>query len=310
MKKITIWKQLGLGLLFACGLQGAQAQQDPQYTQYMYNTNLVNPAYAGSRDMMSIFGMYRTQWVGLDGAPQTSTVSLDTPLGDSKMGLGASFINDRLGAMDENTIAIDLSYTIDLSRTLKLGFGIKGSANLLNVDYTKLDRYNPNDVKFQENINSQFTPNLGAGLYLYSDRTYFGFSVPNFLETDRYDDNEVTLMKQKMTYYFIGGHVFDLSHNVKFKPAFLAKATAGAPVQVDLTANFMFSEKLVVGAAYRWDAAFSGLVGFQLTDGLFVGYSYDAETTKLANYNSGSHEVFLRFDLLNRHNRISSPRFF
>lgn len=310
MKKITIWKQLGLGLLFACGLQGAQAQQDPQYTQYMYNTNLVNPAYAGSRDMMSIFGMYRTQWVGLDGAPQTSTVSLDTPLGDSKMGLGASFINDRLGAMDENTIAIDLSYTIDLSRTLKLGFGIKGSANLLNVDYTKLDRYNPNDVKFQENINSQFTPNLGAGLYLYSDKTYFGFSVPNFLETDRYDDNEVTLMKQKMTYYFIGGHVFDLSHNVKFKPAFLAKATAGAPVQVDLTANFMFSEKLVVGAAYRWDAAFSGLVGFQLTDGLFVGYSYDAETTKLANYNSGSHEVFLRFDLLNRHNRISSPRFF
>lgn len=310
MKKITIWKQLGLGLLFACGLQGAQAQQDPQYTQYMYNTNLVNPAYAGSRDMMSIFGMYRTQWVGLDGAPQTSTVSLDTPLGDSKMGLGASFINDRLGAMDENTIAIDLSYTIDLNRTLKLGFGIKGSANLLNVDYTKLDRYNPNDVKFQENINSQFTPNLGAGLYLYSDRTYFGFSVPNFLETDRYDDNEVTLMKQKMTYYFIGGHVFDLSHNVKFKPAFLAKATAGAPVQVDLTANFMFSEKLVVGAAYRWDAAFSGLVGFQLTDGLFVGYSYDAETTKLANYNSGSHEVFLRFDLLNRHNRISSPRFF
>ena len=309
MKKITIWKQLGLGLLFACGLQGAQAQQDPQYTQYMYNTNLVNPAYAGSRDMMSIFGMYRTPWVGLDGAPQTSTVSLDTPLGDSKMGLGASFINDRLGAMDENTIAIHLSYTIDLSRTLKLGFGIKGSANLLNVDYTRLDRYNPNDVKFQENINSQFTPNLGAGLYLYSDRTYFGFSVPNFLETDRYDDNEVTLMKQKMTYYFIGGHVFDLSHNVKFKPAFLAKATAGAPVQVDLTANFMFSEKLVVGAAYRWDAAFSGLVGFQLTDGLFVGYSYDAETTKLANYNSGSHEVFLRFDLLNRHNRISSPRF-
>ena len=254
--------------------------------------------------------MYRTQWVGLDGAPQTSTVSLDTPLGDSKMGLGASFINDRLGAMDENTIAIDLSYTIDLSRTLKLGFGIKGSANLLNVDYTKLDRYNPNDVKFQENINSQFTPNLGAGLYLYSDRTYFGFSVPNFLETDRYDDNEVTLMKQKMTYYFIGGHVFDLSHNVKFKPAFLAKATAGAPVQVDLTANFMFSEKLVVGAAYRWDAAFSGLVGFQLTDGLFVGYSYDAETTKLAHYNSGSHEIFMRFELFNRYNRINTPRFF
>ena len=310
MKKITIWKQLCLGLILACGIQTAHAQQDPQYTQYMYNTNLVNPAYAGSRDMMSIFGLYRTQWVGLDGAPQTSTIALDTPLGDSKMGLGASFTNDRLGAMDENTIALDLSYTIDLSRSLKLGFGVKASANLLNVDYTKLDRYNPNDVKFQENISNQFNPNIGAGLYLYSDKTYFGFSIPNFLETDRYDDNEVVLMKQKMTYYFIGGHVFDLSPSLKFKPAFLAKAVAGAPLQVDLTANFMISDKFVIGGAYRWDAAFSGLVGFQVTDGLFVGYSYDAETTKLANYNSGSHEVFLRFDLLNRYNKVSSPRFF
>lgn len=310
MKEIIIWKQLCLGLIMICGVQAVYAQQDPQYTQYMYNTNLVNPAYAGSRDMMRIFGMYRTQWVGLDGAPQTTTIALDTPLGDSRMGLGATFVNDRLGAMDENTIALDLSYTIDLDATFKLGFGLKASANLLNVDYTKLDRYNANDEKFQENISNQFNPNLGAGAYLYSDKTYFGISVPNFLETDRYNDNDIVLMKQKMSFYFIGGHVFDLNPNLKFKPAFLVKAVSGAPVQVDLTANFMLSEKFVIGGAYRWDAAFSGLVGFQVSDGLFIGYSYDAETTKLAHYNSGSHEVFLRFEFLNRHSKITSPRFF
>lgn len=302
--------KLCLGLILACGMHTVQAQQDPQYTQYMYNTIQVNPAYAGSRGVMSIFGLYRTQWVGLEGAPKTAAFSVNTPLGDSKLGLGVSFLNDRLGAMDENNISIDLSYTIDVSESYKLGFGVKGTANLLNVDYTKLNRYNPNDPMFATNVENQFSPNIGAGLYVYSEKTYFGFSVPNFLESDRYDDNEYATMKQKMTYYFIGGHVFDLSPSLKFKPAFLAKAVSGAPLQVDLTANFMINEKFVIGGAYRWDAAFSGLVGFQISDGLFVGYSYDAETTKLANYNSGSHEVFLRFELFNRYNRITSPRFF
>lgn len=302
--------KLCLGLILACGIHTVQAQQDPQYTQYMYNTIQVNPAYAGSRGVMSVFGLYRTQWVGLEGAPKTAAFSVNTPLGDSKLGLGVSFLNDRLGAMDENNISIDLSYTIDVSESYKLGFGVKGTANLLNVDYTKLNRYNPNDPMFATNVENQFSPNIGAGLYVYSEKTYFGFSVPNFLESDRYDDNEYATMKQKMTYYFIGGHVFDLSPSLKFKPAFLAKAVSGAPLQVDLTANFMINEKFVIGGAYRWDAAFSGLVGFQISDGLFVGYSYDAETTKLANYNSGSHEVFLRFELFNRYNRITSPRFF
>lgn len=302
--------KLCLGLILACGIHTVQAQQDPQYTQYMYNTIQVNPAYAGSRGVMSVFGLYRTQWVGLEGAPKTAAFSVNTPLGDSKLGLGVSFLNDRLGAMDENNISIDLSYTIDVSESYKLGFGVKGTANLLNVDYTKLNRYNPNDPMFATNVENQFSPNIGAGLYVYSEKTYFGFSIPNFLESDRYDDNEYATMKQKMTYYFIGGHVFDLSPSLKFKPAFLAKAVSGAPLQVDLTANFMINEKFVIGGAYRWDAAFSGLVGFQISDGLFLGYSYDAETTKLANYNSGSHEVFLRFELFNRYNRITSPRFF
>lgn len=311
MKKTTnILKTLSLGLfLILCGTT-VFAQQDPQYTQYMYNTNAVNPAYAGSRGVMSVFGLYRTQWVGLDGAPKTANVSMNTPIGDSRVGLGVSFTNDQLGAMDENNISIDVSYTVDVSDAFKLSFGLKGTANLLNVDYTKLNVYNPNDVLFQENIANQFSPNIGAGLYLHSDKTYFGFSVPYFLETDRYDDNEISTMKQKMNIYFIGGYVFDLSPILKFKPAFLAKAITGAPLQVDVTANFLVHEKFTIGAAYRWDASFSGLVGFQVSDGLFVGYSYDAETTKLAHYNSGSHEVFLRFELFNKFSRVTSPRFF
>lgn len=310
MKLNNLLKTVGIGLFFLSGFQHLYAQQDPQYTQYMYNTVQINPAYAGSRGVMSVFGLYRTQWVGLDGAPKTANVSINTPLGDSKVGLGVSFNNDQIGAMDENNISIDLSYTIDLSQRFKLSFGVKGTANLLNVDYTKLNIYNPNDVQFQENIDNQFSPNIGAGLYLHSDRTYFGFSVPNFLTTDRYEDNTVSTMKQKMNFYLIGGHVFDLSPSLKFKPAFLAKAVAGAPLQVDVTANFLILEKFTVGAAYRWDASVSGLVGFQVTDGLFIGYTYDTDTTKLAHYNSGSHEIFMRFELFSRFNRITSPRFF
>lgn len=310
MKIKNIIRGLILGIVFLIFTTKALAQQDPQYTQYMYNTVQVNPAYAGSRGAMSIFGMYRTQWVGLDGAPKTANISMHTPLNNSRLGLGVSFNNDQIGVMVENNLAVDVSYSIPMNANWNFSFGVKASANLLNVEYDRLNIYNPNDILFANNIENQFTPNIGAGLYVHSDKTYFGFSVPQFLETTRYDDNAISTMKQKMNFYLIGGHVFDLSPSMKFKPAFLVKAVAGTPLQADISANFMWNDKLVVGGAYRFDAAFSALVGFQVQDGLFVGYSYDAETTRLARYNSGSHELFLRFELFNRYNRITSPRFF
>ncbi len=306
MKRLKI-----IGALLALVSFSAHAQQDAQFTQYMYNTVNINPAYAGSRGALSIFGLHRSQWVGLDGAPQTNAFSVNTPLGESKLGLGVSFVNDKLGIMDENTISVDLSYTLDLNnRGSKLSFGMKGSANLLNVEYSKLLTYNPNDPNFQKDIDSQFTPNIGAGLYWHTNKSYLGFSVPNFLETTRYDDNIQSTMQQRLNYYFMGGHVFELNPTLKFKPAFLLKAVNGAPLQADLTANFLINDKFTVGGAYRWDAAWSALVGFQVTDGLFIGYSYDGETTKLANYSNGSHEVFLRFELFNKYRRVNSPRFF
>lgn len=291
------------------------AQQDAQFTQYMYNTININPAYAGSRGVLSAFLLHRTQWVGLDGAPVTNTFSVNTPINGTNIGLGLGIINDRIGPSDENNIAVDLSYSIPTSETYKLSFGIKGTANLLNVDFTKLNIYTPADARFQNNIDNKFSPNVGAGIYFHSENTYFGLSVPNFLETKHFDGTagvnaDSFIASERMHYYFIAGHVFDLTGSIKFKPSLLTKMVAGAPLQVDVSGNFLINEKFVVGVAYRWSAAMSAMVGFQASDSWYIGYGYDLETTNLANYNSGSHEIFLRYELFNKVDKIISPRFF
>jgi len=285
------------------------AQQDAQYTQYMYNTININPAYAGSRGVMSVFGLHRTQWVGLDGAPTTNTFSLNTPISNSNLGVGFSLVNDRIGPTSDNTISADISYTIPMNEVYKLSFGVKASGNIFNLDTDKLDPAQANDPNLQ-NFNNEFSPNFGAGVYLHSDKLYLGLSVPNFLQDSKYNDNEVAVFQERMNFYFIGGYVFDVSPSIKFKPAFLTKMVAGSPLQVDASANFLFFDKFMLGGAYRWDAAVSALAGFQVTDGLFIGYSYDMETTNLRRYNSGSHEVFLRFELFNKVSKMVSPRFF
>jgi type IX secretion system PorP/SprF family membrane protein len=297
-------------LLFALMFTGvlSYAQQDAQFTQYMYNTINVNPAYAGSRGALSMFALHRTQWVGLDGAPVTNTVSINTPLNGSNLGLGVSLINDKIGPTTENAISADLSYTIQTSEIWKLSFGIKATANLFDLDASKLNPVDATDPSLQ-NYN-KFSPNIGAGIYLHSDKAYVGFSVPNFIETNRYDDNEVAIFKEKMSYYLIAGYVFDLTNTVKFKPALMTKMIEGAPLQMDVSGNFLFNDKFMVGLAYRWSASVSAMVGFQVTDGLYIGYGYDKETTNLDNYNSGSHEIFLRYELFNNIKKITTPRFF
>jgi type IX secretion system PorP/SprF family membrane protein len=284
------------------------AQQDAQFTQYMYNTINVNPAYAGSRGAMSIFALHRTQWVGLDGAPTTNAVSINTPLNNSRLGLGVSVINDKIGPTHENTISADLSYTVPTSETFKLSFGIKATANLFDLDVSRLSPKQAGDLTLQSF--NKFTPNIGAGVYLHSDKAYIGLSIPNFIETNRYDDNDVRIFKEKINYYLIAGYVFDLNSSIKFKPALLTKMVEGAPLQVDLSANFLFNDKFMIGAAYRVSAAMSGMVGFQVSDGMYIGYAYDLETTNLDNYNSGSHEIFLRYEIFKNNKKITTPRFF
>lgn len=286
----------------------SSAQQDAQYTQYMYNTINVNPAYAGSRGVLSVFGLHRTQWLGLDGAPVTNAFSINAPLGDSNLGAGLSFVNDRIGPTNENMVSADISYFIATSENFKLAFGLKGTANFFNLNVNKLLARNPADLSYQ-NVSS-FSPNFGAGIYLYSNKKYFGISIPSLLQTNRYADNSVSVNKERFNLYVIGGQVFNLSSEIKLKPAFLIKATQGAPLQTDLSANFMFSDKLVLGGAYRWRAAVSLMTGFQVNESFYIGYGYDLETTRLQNYNSGSHEIFLRYEHFRRVKRIVSPRFF
>ncbi|PXY43325.1 PorP/SprF family type IX secretion system membrane protein [Flavobacterium hydrophilum] len=287
------------------------AQQDSQYTQYMYNTINVNPAYAGSRGVLSIFGLHRSQWIGLDGAPTTNTLSVNTPLNRESLGLGVSVVNDRIGPTNETTVSTDLSYTIHTSESFKLSFGIKATANLFNLDVNKLDVKDQGDTQFQ-NMDGKFSPNIGAGIYWHSDKAYLGLSVPNFIETNRYNNEDVAIFKERINYYFIAGYVFTLDdlEYIKFKPALLTKLVQGAPLQVDVSGNFMFNDKFVVGVGYRWSASVSAMAGFQVTEGLYIGYGYDHETTRLQKFNSGSHEVFLRFDLFNSYRSITSPRFF
>jgi type IX secretion system PorP/SprF family membrane protein len=286
------------------------AQQDAQFTQYMYNTIHVNPAYAGSRGVMSVFAVYRDQWLGIEGAPTTKAASLHSPIHNSRVGFGISLSKDEIGISDRKTISTDFSYTINTTQNYKLSFGIKGSASLLNVDYSLLNKYDKNDPKFQNNIDNQFSPNIGAGVYYHSNKLYAGFSIPFILETKHFDDNATSVAKDALHFYFTSGYVFDISETTKFKPAFLIKSVKGAPLQADVTANFMFFDKFVLGAAWRWNAAASALAGFQIDSNWFVGYTYDSETTKLANYNSGSHEIFLRYEFKEKQEKIISPRFF
>jgi len=301
-------KKLALLLLF-CSVAGF-AQQDAQYTQYMHNTITINPAYAGSRGLMSIFGLYRTQWVGLDGAPETSTLSLNTPVSNN-LGLGFSLVNDKIGPTNENNFSADISYSIQTSAEAKLSFGIKGSANIFSLDPSKLTMEHQGDPMFS-NFKNKFTPNVGAGIYYHSDRGYVGLSVPNFIQTNRYDDNDYAIYKEQINYYLIAGYVFNLDkyEMIKFKPAAMAKMIEGSPLQLDLSANFLFNDKFSAGVSYRWSAALSAMAGFQVTKGMYIGYAYDRETTRLNNYNSGSHEIFLRFEFMKGYSRITSPRFF
>ncbi|MFT5752009.1 MAG: type IX secretion system PorP/SprF family membrane protein [Flavobacteriales bacterium] len=293
-----------------------QAQQDPQYTQYMYNTVAINPAYAGNRGVTSIVGLHRSQWVGLDGAPRTQSLSVHSPIGEGKVGLGLSIVNDALGPADETYIGIDFSYTIDTSDKGKLSFGLKGGGHILDVDFTKLNLFNPGDPSFARNIDNKFSPVIGAGLYYHTDNLYFGLSVPNLLQTNHFESGvnnaESFIAEERIHYYGILGYTFDLSENLKFKPSTLVKAVTGAPLQVDLSANVLMYKKLHAGIAYRWSAALSAMVGFQVSDSMLIGLAYDRESTDLGDvsYNDGSFEVFFRFELFKEYDRMLTPRFF
>ena len=306
-------------LLVFIFLESVNAQQDAQYTQYMFNTMSVNPAYAGSRGQLSIAALYRSQWVGLDGAPKSQTLNLHSPIRNSQLGYGISIVNDEIGdgVVQETYFDAVLSYTIDVSLEGKLSFGLKAGGNLLNLDFQGLRNFDVEPVSV-DNIENKFSPNVGVGIYYHTNAFYAGLSAPNLLQTDHFDNNSRDansvqfLSKERINFYLITGYVFDIGGNTKFKPALLTKVVGGAPLQVDFSGSFLFHDKFSIGAAYRWDAAVSAMFGFQISEQLMLGLAYDKETTDLGGtqFNDGSFEVFLRFELVKSFKQLVSPRFF
>lgn len=315
---MKLYYRLSYLILLLCSTM-SYGQQDAQYTQYMYNTVSVNPAYAGTRGVLSVVGLHRSQWVGLDGAPRTQTLAIHSPIGLGRVGLGGSVVHDEIGPSQESYFTADFSYTIPTSVEGKLSFGLKAGGRLLDVDFSKLSLDDNTDERFQNNIRNQFSPTVGIGFYYRTQKLYLGLSVPNLLETDHFDTTNANvgsstefLAKERINYYLIGGYTFQLNDDVAFKPAILTKLVFGAPLQVDLSGNFLLYEKLTLGVAYRLSAAFSGLVGFQVSDSTFIGFAYDRETTELGNtkFNDGSFELTMRFEMFKKYNRLLTPRFF
>jgi len=297
-----------ISILFVC-LGTSHAQQLPQFTQYMYNTISINPAYAGSRDGLSLTALNRNQWAGIDGGPRTQTLSIHSPLRNEKVGLGLSVINDKAGYENYTYIYGDFSYTINVSDATTLSFGIKGGFSYYNLDEDLFSE--PSvlaDPFFSDNFN-KWTPNVGAGLYLSAQDWYIGLSAPKLINNDNNEFNQYVALEQ-VHYYLTWGYVFDLSETWKLRPTALVKATGGAPLSFDMNGAMIYDEKLYLGATYRVDDAIGAFIDFQIFEPLRIGYAYEYTISDLRPYSNGSHEILLIYELRYKNTKYKSPRFF
>ena len=288
------------------------AQQDPQFTQYMFNMLPLNPAYAGSAERVSIKALSRHQWVGFDGAPTTQTITIHSPVWHESLAIGGTLMRDSHGPVTQYTFMADVAYRIFMGDS-KLAFGLQGGLNLLQGEFGTLNPLDPGDQVFQQSVNSKADPQFGFGVMYYSDRGYIGLSAPKLLNTEFFETDSLAFISepgQKPHYLLSGGYVFDLGVYHKFKPTFLVKAVEGAPVSFDLSANFLFFEKFWLGAMYRHTDAVGLLAQYHLTNDLSVGYAYDYPLSTLRNYSGGSHEIMIGFEFGNKVKGVRSPRYF
>ncbi len=329
MPNIMGSKTYGLFVIMFFGIMTfCKAQKEPQYTQYMYNIGSFNPAYAGTVESPEVSGLYRAQWVDIPGAPTTMRFGANVPLTNERMGIGLNVVLDELGPSKQTYANLSYSYQIDVSDITKLSFGMVAGGSFLSLDYSEGSFVDPSDPAIVGDNFSNFYPTVGAGLFLYEEDWYLGASVPNFLTNGLYNDEVTTIVEDNMQFNFIGGYVFQLSDRTKFKPAFLLNYLQGAPVNVNLSANFQFIDAFTIGGSYRFDNAVSGLAGVQISNTLFIGYTYDYNTNGLGDYSGGSHEAILKFyigregptrgprtkgkdkKLKGKPKQIDSPRFF
>jgi type IX secretion system PorP/SprF family membrane protein len=306
MKKIYFIAILALSMF-----THVQAQQDPHYTQYMYNMSVINPAYAGSKESVSGGLLYRKQWVEIDDAPTTATFFINSPVGKN-VGLGLSVISDKIGPVEENNFYGDFSYTLNLGGEHRLAFGLKAGMTMHKIDFNSIYQTLPDlgdDVFGQGNPSTTFF-NFGSGVFYYTNKYYIAFSVPNMLKANYLDFEGRKYGSEQLHYFLTGGYVFDLNPNLKFKPSTMVKSSLNAPVSVDVSANFMMYDKLELGATYRLEDSFGAMVNFAVSPSLRIGYAYDHIVSDLNVVTPASHEVMLLFDL-NFPTKVSqSPRYF
>ncbi|MEO6729204.1 MAG: type IX secretion system membrane protein PorP/SprF [Candidatus Dojkabacteria bacterium] len=310
MKKHTYKIITLLFLLSVC--KESVAQQEAMYTQYMFNSLAINPAYAGSRNVISATALYRNQWTGIDGAPKTSTFTIDAPIKDKTIGIGLQVFNDKLGITTTNGLVISSAYRIRMEKGT-LSFGLQGSMSNFKLDFASvnLDELGGTyDPAFSQNVNAmQF--NFGTGIYYNSDKFYIGASVPQ-LFPNRLSNSAVTSneAKQRMHLFISTGYVFTVNEDVKFKPSLLFKGVQGAPIEGDINASFWLKDVIGLGVQYRTNADISGLIEVQASQQIRIGYAYDHSVTKLRNFNSGSHEIMLRYEFGFVKDKVISPRYF
>lgn len=291
------------------------AQQSPMYTHYMYNTLVINPGYAGSRDALTITGLHRSQWVDFKGAPITQTITMHTPLRNEHIGIGLSVMNDRIGPTNNTSIVADFAYIMNLNKKSKLSLGLSGGANIFQARLGTLQLDQQSDPSFQNNVSNHITPNFGFGAYYYRERFYAGISTPNLLQNNysvQLSEGNTAIGKEQRHFFLIAGTVLNLNQHLAFKPTTLIKVTGAAPVQADITASFIIKSRLLLGIMYRTGDAAGALVGFDITKQFHLGYSYDwSFGLKTPTYNKGSHELMLRYDFIFSSKRqIHSPRYF
>ncbi|MCC6600139.1 MAG: type IX secretion system membrane protein PorP/SprF [Crocinitomicaceae bacterium] len=288
-----------------------RAQQEPMFSQYMFNTLSINPAYAGSADRVSITAIHRSQWVKFEGAPVTQTITAHSPLRKESISIGGTIVNDQHGPVKETAIFGDVSYRIFMDKS-RLAFGLKAGLNLFSANLLDLNPLTQDDQVFQSNIKTKTLPNFGFGAMWYSQRWFVGVSTPKLLQNKLIagDLPDFNGNRERIHGFLIAGYVWDVSPYVKFKPTILFKAVNGAPPGVDVTANFLFYEKLWMGAMYRWNDSVGLLFQYEFNNRFKLGYAYDYIISDLSRYTAGSHEVMLGLNLGKGYNGDVSPRYF
>jgi type IX secretion system PorP/SprF family membrane protein len=300
MKKITL-----IAIAFIAMLGESKAQQDPVFSQYMFNMSAINPAYVGSRDVFSFTATYRKQWVDLAGAPTTGLVSIDFPVAKKSIGIGVSAFTDKVGIFNNTGGYAQFAYRLRLGNGI-LALGLQAGAFQYTADWTKVSTTDP-DNAFSTNFN-KVLPNFGFGAYYNTDRWYVGASAPRLLTNKINDSSTGSLLTRH--FYLTGGVVIGLSPSVKLKPSVLLRAVQGGPMSFDLNLNAWFVDRIGVGVSYRYGSGVIGMVEIQASQRFRIGYAYDMALTKIRSYSSGTHEAMLRYEFGFDKKKVISPRYF